>query len=137
MSEERFDRIELTLQQLVNGQEAMRTDFTQRFDEVDQRFKAVDHRFKTIDQRLDTIDQRIDEQGRHMRLLHNEALERIAAIGEFDGPSRAEFQQGLADLEERIGRRLDPLTLAVRHHSEAIRQNTADIEELKRSQARR
>jgi len=196
MSDERLDRIELSLRQLASGQEALRADFNQRFEKMDQRLDNVDQRLDSVDQRLDSVDQQLDKidqrldkvdqrldkvdqrldkvdhrldkvdhrldgvdkrldkvdhrlamgddrfdavsekldgQGQHMRLIHQDALTRLAAMREFDGPSRAEFQQGLADLEERIGRRLDPLVLAVRHHSEAIRQNTAEIEALKRS----
>ena len=43
-------------------------------------------------------------------------LSRIAAIPEYNGPTKAEMDQGFADLKEAIARRLDPLEAAVRQH---------------------
>lgn len=70
------------------------------------------------------------ELGHQMRLLHEEALDRIAVLG---SPSQADTtatKQDLADLEERIGRRLDPLEWAVKSHS-------AEIADLQRARGAR
>jgi hypothetical protein len=60
-----------------------------------------------------------------MHVLHEDVIARIAAIPEYTGPTRAEMDQGFADIRELIGRRLDPLEATVRQHS-------IEIERLKR-----
>lgn len=100
----------------------------------------MDARFDAIDARLDRLEtgqaelkagqaelkaghaQLKAELKHEMRVLHEDAISRIAdAMPVYDGPTRAEF----LDLKEMIGRRLDPLETAVRHHS-------VEIERLKR-----
>jgi len=108
MSEERFDRID------------------QRFADVDARFDGVDRRFDGIDARLDGIDQRIG-------VLHEDLIGRIAAVSERKAVTEDQFAAGIADLKDSIGRRLDPLELAVRTHTEELKQHAADIAELKRA----
>jgi hypothetical protein len=60
-----------------------------------------------------------------MHVLHEDVIARIAAIPEYTGPTKAEMDQGFADVREMISRRLDPLEATVRQHS-------IDIEQLKR-----
>jgi hypothetical protein len=48
-----------------------------------------------------------------MHVLHEDVIDRIAALPT-DVPSRAEMREALAELNESIGRRLDPLEVAVR-----------------------
>ena len=77
-----------------------------------------EERFDRIEQRLDELTAQVSRQGedlgRQMRVLHEDAIERIEAIPEYTGPTRAEFNQGMADLREVIERRLDPLEATVR-----------------------
>ena len=103
MSEERFERMDQKF-----------TAIDQRFDRVDQRLGAVDERLDGLKTRMDT---RFEELDRHMHVLHEDVLERIAATQASDAPSRAEMRQGFAELKEMISGRLDPLEAAVRHHS--------------------
>jgi hypothetical protein len=50
-------------------------------------------------------------------------MDRIEAT-RHTGPTKLEMDQGFAELGEAVGRRLDPLEAAVRHH-------TVEIERLK------
>ena len=49
-----------------------------------------------------------------MHVLHEGVIARIAAIPEYTDPTKAEMDQGFADLRETITRRLDPLEATVR-----------------------
>ena len=97
-----------------------------QFDAIDKRFDGIDQRFDGIDGRLDGVDHRLGDLDRHMHVLHEDVIARIAAIPEYSGPTKAEF----AELKEMIGRRLDPLEVTVRHH-------TVEIERLKKTRNRR
>jgi hypothetical protein len=92
----------------------------------DGQFDRIDRRFNEMDQRLDRLEARLDgrisDLDRHMRVLHEDVIARVAALPEYSGPTKAEF----AELKDLIERRLEPLEAAVRHHS-------ADIERLKRA----
>jgi hypothetical protein len=105
MSEERFDRIEQRLDRLEAGQSDLRTD---------------------LNAHVGRLEGRIDDLDRHMHVLHEDVIARIAAIPEYTGPTKAEMDQGFADLREMISRRLDPLDATVRQH-------TIDIERLKQA----
>lgn len=100
MQEERFDRIDQALR------------------EIHQRFDGVDGRFDGVEKRLDGVDGRLDDIKRDMHLLHEDAIERIAATREYSGPTKEEF----AELKELIGRRLDPLAALGRDHEGRIRR---------------
>ena len=105
MFEERFDRIEQRLDRLEGGQHELRAD---------------------LEAHGGRLEGRIDDLGRHMHVLHEDVIARIAAIPEYTGPTKAEIQQAFAELRETIDWRLDPL--------EAIaRQHTIEIERLKQS----
>jgi hypothetical protein len=97
MSEERFDRIERQLDRLESGQSELKADVRR-------------------------VGGRVEELDRHVHVLHEDVIARIAAVPEYTGPTRAEF----AELRELIGRRIDPLEATVRHHS-------VEIERLKQS----
>ncbi len=116
MSEERFDRIDRKL-----------SEGDQRFDRVDQRLDGLDRRMDGLDRRMDRLETGqndlrndlnggLEDLGRQMRVLHEDAIARIAATPEYTGPTKAEF----AELRDMIGRRLDPLEAAVRDHSVRI-----------------
>jgi chromosome segregation ATPase len=113
---ERFDRIDSRLDRLEAGQDDLRSDVKnlqagQDSLRSDVRELRADH---------GTLRTDLEDLGRHMRVLHEEVLDRIRAIPEYSGPTRAEF----AELKEMLGRRLDPLEATVRQHS-------AEIEHLK------
>jgi hypothetical protein len=97
----------------------------ERFDRIDQTFTRIDQRFERVDQRLDALRADMNtgfaELRRHMGVLHEEVLDRIAGTREYTGPTREEF----TELKEMIGRRIDPLEATGRQHS-------VEIERLKR-----
>ena len=126
----------------------------ERFDLIDQKFTAIELRFDRVDQRLDQVDRRFDglatdmkagfagiraamdrqseELRRHMGVLHEEALERIADTRE---PPGAQGIGTSADSKDQLGRRLDPLEAlvpVVREHGVTLKRHDADIERLKR-----
>jgi len=91
------------LQHLPQDLAAFRAEVNVRFDQVDARFDQVDARFERVDSRFDRIDtqfQRIDEQFERidarfqriddqfeqmysqMRMLHEDLIGRIKALGE-------------------------------------------------------
>lgn len=142
MSEERFDRIDQTLTRIHERFDHVDQRFTevdQRFDRIDQKFTEVDQRFDRIDQRFTGVDERFTgvdrrfdaltaemhtgfaELRRHMGVMHEDVLDILSATRGYTGPTKEEF----AALEERIGRRLDPLEAIARQHS-------IEIERLKR-----
>lgn len=91
----------------------------------EKRFDRIEERLHRLDGRIDTLENRVGDLDRHMHVLHEDVIERIAAIPEYAGPTRAEMNHGFAELRELIGRRLDPLEATVRQH-------TAEIGQLKR-----
>ena len=81
------------LQELPGRMAAVESHILQLRGEVRDGFSAIHARMATHDQRFESIDQRFDdlsrqmreghqEIGRHMRLLHEDVLARIAATGE-------------------------------------------------------
>lgn len=82
-----------------------------------------DERLAAIEEKLNTVATRVevDDLDRHMHVLHEDVIDRIAAIPT-DGPTKAEMKKEFEDLREAIGRRLDPLELKVTRHSAEIEQ---------------
>ena len=63
------------------------------------------------------MNRRLDDLDRHMHVLHEDVLDRIAAIPDSARRIEAKMDEGFADLKETIARRLDPLEAAVLQHS--------------------
>jgi hypothetical protein len=123
MSEERFDRVEQRLDRLEVGQNELRADLRAdvgRLESGQQQLRSG------LEAHVSRLDGRIDDLDRHMHVLHEDVIARIAAIPEYTGPTKAEMQQGFAELREAIDRRLDPLEATVRQH-------TIEIERLKQA----
>ena len=131
MSEERFDRLD----QRFDGLDQWLDGVDQRLDGVEQRLGGVDHRLDGVDHGLDGVKQRLDGVGqhldgleagqtglrthrneqfaelrRHMGVLHEEALDRIAGTREAPVMPSSE---GAPDSRDAISRRLDPLEALV------------------------
>jgi hypothetical protein len=94
MSDEQMTRIENTLDALVKGQGALKSD--------------MDTRFKQMRDRMD--------------VLHEELRDDIKDLGEADAPTRREMRHGFDDLRELIKNRLIPVEAAVRHHTAEIKK---------------
>lgn len=56
---DRLDRLESSVERLVDTVAAMDKKLDIHIARTDERFNAIDQRFDTIDQRFDAIDQRI------------------------------------------------------------------------------
>jgi len=108
MSEERFDRIDQEIAGLKTDVSGLKTDFS----ELKTDFSELKTDFTDLRQ--------------HMHVLHEDMLANFAKASERDVVTRGEFHATLAERDERVNRRLDPLELAVRTHS-------ADIAKLKRT----
>ena len=89
--EQRVDRLETRFDELTVHMNARFAQVDARFDAVDARFDAVDARFDSVEQVLISLQtqitsnhrefrERFDELGRHMRVLHEELIDRIATI---------------------------------------------------------
>lgn len=96
MSEERFDRIDGRLDRLEAGQRELTVDVT-----------GLKTAVVALDNRVDTLD-------RHMHVLHEDTLSRIAAMFEEPLATKREMNRGFAELKELILRRIEPLEVAVR-----------------------
>jgi len=126
MSEAQFERIERMLERLDAGQKRLEASHA-HLDAGQKRLEAGHERMDAGQERLEAghtalhgeirrVDGRITDLDRHMHVLHEQAMATIAATKEYSGPTKEEF----AELKELISRRLDPLELAVRHHSVEI-----------------
>jgi archaellum component FlaC len=76
MSEERFDRIDATLQKLGARFDAVDA----RFDAVDKRLGAFDKRFEAMDNRFDGMDNRFDAMDKRfdrLEVLHEETRGKV------------------------------------------------------------
>jgi phage shock protein A len=115
MSEERFDRIDQEIAGLKTDVAELKTDVAGLKTDV-AGLKTDVAGLKT-----DFGDLR-----QHMHVLHEDMMANFAKASERDVVTRSEFHATLAERDERVNRRLDPLELAVRAHS-------ADIAKLKRT----
>jgi chromosome segregation ATPase len=128
MSDERLDRIETKVDGLVHhaGEVDRRLDgVDRRLDSIDAHLDRVDGRLDRVDGRLDNVERGLDALGnemrtlnqdtRHeMRVLHEQVLDRIAALAPDFGPIRREFRKADQALRKSIERRLEPLEAAER-----------------------
>jgi predicted nucleic acid-binding Zn-ribbon protein len=105
MSEQGFDRIDRRLDGLENSVER-----------IDRRLGVVDGRLERLETGQSETNRRLEDLGRHMRVLHEEAMAAIAATREYSGPTKAEF----AELKDLLSQRIDPLEATVRIHSREI-----------------
>ena len=93
----------------------------ERLAKVEQNLAKVEQRLANVEQNLDGMQVDItdlkhgqDDLKRHMGVLHEEVLDRIKTLAFDPGPLRRDIRTDLAELEERINRRLDPIEAAVR-----------------------
>ncbi|HEY2907095.1 MAG TPA: hypothetical protein VGJ29_14425 [Vicinamibacterales bacterium] len=127
----RLERIEDRLETVVTGQAELRADMRElrtghtelRADvgELRAGHEALRADVRELKTGYAELRKSVDDVRHEMHVLHEDVLDRIAALPT-DVVTHAQMQRGLDELEERIGRRLDPLTLAVR---ELIRRDDA------------
>jgi uncharacterized coiled-coil DUF342 family protein len=97
MSEERLGRIET------------------RLDDLTAEVVGLKGEVGGLRGELHGTNDRIDALNQRMGVLHEEVLDRIAALAPDFTPIRREFQEADAQLLENINRRLEPLETAVRN----------------------
>jgi len=100
--EERVTALEETvagLKNLPNELAEFRRETNARFAQIDARFVQIDARFAQVDARFDRLEQRMTtdkaELYAHMRMLHEELIERISVgreVSEGAGGSGAQRQ---------------------------------------------
>lgn len=95
MSDERLGRIETIQDQLLAGQ-------------------------ARLESHVAGLESRVTDLDRHMRVLHEDLVDRITAIADPTAMLRREIREGDAAVREDLTRRLDPLELVVRDHSATL-----------------
>jgi len=73
-----------------------------------------EERLERIETKVDGLETRFDDLGRHMRVLHEDLVGRIADLAPDYAPIRREFKEADAELRESIEVRLQPLEAAER-----------------------
>ncbi|MGD6854039.1 hypothetical protein ACQCVO_03095 [Bacillus infantis] len=87
MMEERFDRLEGMLTQLLTKVANMQTvqqehsrkfeSIEKKFDSIDERFDSIDRKFDSIDRRFDVIEARMDSTDAKIDGHHKEVMDRF------------------------------------------------------------
>ena len=120
MSEERFDRIEVRLDALDNGVVRLQHDVSKlQGDVVKLQGDVAILQGDMTELKTDVTGLRVEVRDvkHQMHVLHEEVLDRIAAIPDARESLRLEIRAGFAEIREEFNRRLDPLELTVRDHS--------------------
>lgn len=85
----RVTQVEARLTALTDEFVSFRSEVRERFDNVDNRFESVNKRFDNVDGKFGSVDKQfqavreeIREVGRHMRVLHEDVISRIALLQE-------------------------------------------------------
>ena len=119
MSEERFEAIEQRLDSLAAGQQELRREM----HEVGAGLRREMHEMgaglrremnATAGDLRRQVNESADELGRQMRVLHEDTIDKIAALAPDFAPIRREFTEADDRLREEIGQRLDPLEALAR-----------------------
>jgi archaellum component FlaC len=105
MSEERFDRIDATLQQLVG-----------RFDGVDKRLDGVDKRLDAVDKRLDAVEMGLTG----LKVLHDETRDKISLVLEHVVATNERLECFKQDVDERFNKLEVDLRLVFDNHTRRI-----------------
>ena len=129
MSEERFARLEATQAELVAGQK--RLEIGQEELRADVSVLKADVAVLKTDVavlKTDVIGLRADvrDLGNHMRILHEEVIANIKAVGDPREFLLRQMRVGDAEIRQEVDLRIQPIELAVRSHS-------AELERLKRA----
>jgi hypothetical protein len=88
----------------------------------EERFDAIERKLDTVVGQLreemngmgSGLRQEIADLGRQMRVLHEDTIDRIAALAPDFGPVRREFAEADARLRDEIDQRLTPLEAQMR-----------------------
>ncbi len=131
MSEERFDAIDGRLDRLEKGQTELRGAVA-RLETGQAELRGAVSTLETGQTELQgsvakletgqaelrgeigRLDGRIDTLDRHMHVLHEETISRIAAISELPWATKADINRVVDKIDELVDRRIVPLEVAVR-----------------------
>ena len=129
MANEQFAEIRARLDELMSGQAELRREMHSGFEQVRGEMRAgheelrgemrAGHEELRGEMRAGHEELRgeMREVAHQMRVLHEDTIDRIAALAPDFEPIRREFKAGDAELREDIDRRLTPLEAAMRRRS--------------------
>jgi hypothetical protein len=100
MSEERFDRIETRLDRIEGEVAATRQEMHELNTETREMIEKLDGDLR-----------------RHMGVLHEDLVSRIAALAPDFAPIRREFREGDVRLREELSQRIQPLEAFAREET--------------------
>jgi len=80
----------------------------------EERLERIETKVDGLETRFDGLETKFDDLGRHMRVLHEDLVGRIADLAPDYAPIRREFKEADAELRESIEVRLQPLEAAER-----------------------
>ena len=117
MWEERLDRIDGRLDRLETGQAELQSTVA-RLETGQAELQGKVARLETgqteLRSEIRRLDGRIDTLDRHMHVLHEETISRIAAISEGPWATKADITRVVDKIDELVGGRIVPLEVAVR-----------------------
>jgi hypothetical protein len=87
----------------------------ERFERTEQPLDRLETRQLDLNAQFARLEGRLDDLDRHMHVLHEDVIARIAAIPKYTGPTKAEMKRGFADLRKAINRWLNPVDAFERH----------------------
>lgn len=131
MVEERFDRMDARFDGIdgrLDGIADRLDGIAVRLDGIDGRLEKVDGRLDRMDDRFDKLDGRldrletgqadlrgeVDQLGRRMLVLHEELIDRLAAMTEAPAATKADISRLDARIDDVVDSRIVPLEVAVR-----------------------
>lgn len=130
------DQLRAEVNQLRGEVNQLRTEVNQLRTEVDELRAEVNQLRAEVNQlraevnalraEVSELRGRVDDLERHMLVLHEDVIDRIAAIPDPTDAILREMRAGFADMREWVDRRLTPIELLLRQHD-------ADIRDLKQS----
>ena len=117
MWEERLDRIDGRLDRLESGQAELQSTVA-RLETGQAELQGKVARLETgqteLRSEIRRLDGRIDTLDRHMHVLHEETISRIAAISDGPWATKADITRVVDKIDELVGGRIVPLEVAVR-----------------------
>jgi predicted nucleic acid-binding Zn-ribbon protein len=110
------DTIDDRLNRLAQKVDAGFAAASERFDANDREFEAIDRRFEAIDLRFDAVERRLDR----LEVTVDDIRDQVGHIAEGHAATQALIHRKFDELVARFDRRVEPLELAVRHHSRVV-----------------
>ena len=129
-ADERFDRIDRVLDRIegrMGGLDGRMGGLDGRMDGLEGRMDGLEGRMDTFDGRMDRLEtgqrelgDRIETLDDGMHALHEDVVAKIRAVAEFATIVDERMDRRFTEVKEAIAREVDPMKLAIRHHSSEI-----------------